>query len=145
MKNIANKMWHLLWPLGFIILTGYFSHFNDFPFMNYSLIINKKTFIFFTVINILILSFYRYKLYSFLSLDDYYLFNLHILLIIVWLFLFFFYQIYFLSLFIIIFNLIIFLIIFWHFFHYKMLHTGLLFIYLFWLFYVLIVNFFILI
>lgn len=77
-----------IFPWLMILFICYISNMFEFNYMNYNFFINKYLFIFIFNIFILISSINKINI----DLDNKYLFNLHILLNIIWLFLFFFYK-----------------------------------------------------
>lgn len=106
MKKIAKKVYKNI-SFGLIILfVGILSGVNEFNFMNYSFFINKYIFIIISLMFIVKLTINKNKIKE-IDLDNKYLFNLHILLNIIWIFLFFLYRNTYISLFVILSNVII--------------------------------------
>ena len=142
MKILSNKVLKIIFPLLVIIETGVLSNLYGFNFMNYDFMPSRFVFIIISLMMLLSLLWIRNKV-QILSLDGQYLYQLHYLLIIVWLFLFFFYKLFFISLITMLFNFIILLLLIQCMI--KLYKKYVFFIlYLLWFIYLIIINFLIL-
>lgn len=106
MKILANKLIRIIFPLIVVIGTSILGNLYSFNFMNYSFMPSRLMFIIISLLMLLVLSRIRSKV-KIISLDDQYLYQLHYLLIIIWIFLFFFYKIFFISFITMLFNFVI--------------------------------------
>lgn len=115
-----------------IILPGILSKIYYFNYINYNYILPKKLYIFIFYSMLIIL----YKVVNNIkkNLDDIYYFRLHILLNIIWLFLFFLYKNIYYSLIVILFNFIILVIMI------KKYKVFYLYIYMVWFIYLVLIN-----
>ena len=93
-----------------IILPGILSKMYYFNYINYNYILSKNLYILLYYCMLIIL--YKVLINKLKTIDDIYYFRLHILLNIIWMFLFFLYKNTFYSLIVIIFNFIILVILF---------------------------------
>ncbi len=140
MKNLTHKWYQIIIPTFLIIIVGIISNLTAFPFMNYNFILDKKIFICMSIFQIVLFNLSYYKVKILMSKDDIYVYHLHYLLIIMWLFLFFLYKQFIISFFLLCFNLILLCLIIS--FYIKLKKKNLcLFMYLIWYVYILIINF----
>lgn len=135
MKKILNIFYNML-PILFIVLTSIISNILDFNYINYPFIIPKFIFIVISLLLITYISIKRKEIYN--TLDNIYYYKLHIVLIIIWIFLFFLYKEFYISLICILFNLIILIILLTKYIKYKF--NILYLIYFIWYLYIVIIN-----
>ena len=107
MKWLNKKLYFLIVYIIITIWVGVLSRYSDFAFMKYSFLPNKNVFTILCLICFGMISTIYYKNSANLSIDDSYMFRLHVLLIYVWQFAFFLYRVYFISLIIVLFNVVI--------------------------------------
>lgn len=132
MKKIIN----LFIPCILIALSSYSSNILSFNYINYAYFIPKYLFIIIYFGLIIYISINRYIIYT--CLDNIYYFKLHILLNIFWLFLFFYYKLFYISLICLLFNLIIIIILLNKFIKKKFNLIYIL--YLLWYLYLVLIN-----
>ena len=132
MKKILNIVNNML-PSILIVLVSKISNILDFNYINYPFIISKYIFITISILLITYISIKRNNIYN--CLDNIYYYKLHIVLIIIWIFLFFLYKEFYISLICILFNLIIGIILL---FKYKFNIIYIL--YLLWYLYIVLIN-----
>lgn len=138
MKILTQKLLKGIFPLSIIIGTSILGNLYDFNFMNYEFMPSRFTFIVISILMILGLTLIRNKINA-LSLDGQYLYQLHYLLITIWIFLFFYYKIFFISFITLLFNcIILFLLILYLAKIYKKYVFFCL--YFFWFIYLMIIN-----
>lgn len=142
MKILANKLIRIIFPLIVVIGTSILSNLYSFNFMNYSFMPSRLMFIIISLLMLLGLSRIRSKV-KIISLDDQYLYQLHYLLIIIWIFLFFFYKIFFISFITMLFNFVILILLVKCIGKLYKKYIFLI-LYLLWFIYLIIINFLIL-
>lgn len=123
-------------PIIVIVLVSNISHILDFNYISYPFIISKYLFITISLILLIYISYKRKIIYN--SIDNIYYYKLHIVLIIIWIFLFFLYKEFYISLICILFNLIITIILLNKYINKKfnIIYT----IYFLWYLYVVLIN-----
>lgn len=142
MKILANKLIRIIFPLIVVIGTSILSNLYSFNFMNYSFMPSRLMFIIISLLMLLGLSRIRSKV-KIISLDDQYLYQLHYLLIVIWIFLFFFYKIFFVSFITMLFNFVILILLVKCIGKLYKKYIFLI-LYLLWFIYLIIINFLIL-
>lgn len=142
MKILANKLIKTIFPLLVVIGTSILSNLYSFNFMNYSFMPSRLVFIIVSLLMLLGLSRIRNKV-QIVSLDGQYLYQLHYLLVIIWIFLFFFYKMFFISFITMLFNFIILLLLIQCIVKLYKKYMFLI-LYLLWFIYLIIINFLIL-
>ncbi len=142
MKILANKLIRIIFPLIVVIGTSILSNLYSFNFMNYSFMPSRLMFIIISLLMLLGLSRIRSKV-KIISLDDQYLYQLHYLLIVIWIFLFFFYKIFFVSFITLLFNFVILILLVKCIGKLYKKYIFLI-LYLLWFIYLIIINFLIL-
>ena len=142
MKVLANKLIRIIFPLIVVIGTSILSNLYSFNFMNYSFMPSRLMFIIISLLMLLGLSRIRSKV-KIISLDDQYLYQLHYLLIVIWIFLFFFYKIFFVSFITLLFNFVILILLVKCIGKLYKKYIFLI-LYLLWFIYLIIINFLIL-
>lgn len=139
MKKISHKVVSILIPFIFILITSLLSNVYSFNFMSYKHLPNRYVFIVTSLILLIYLFIKRSNIYT-KSLDIIYIYKLHILSIIIWIFLFFYYKLFYISFIVIIFNLIILILVINNFIKLSKISIFYL-VYLFWYLYIIIINF----
>ena len=132
MKKIINIFNNMI-PIIVIVLVSYISSILDFNYINYPFIINKYIFITISILLLTYISIKRNNIYT--SLENIYYYKLHIVLNIIWIFLFFLYKEFYISLICILFNFVINIILFK-----KYKYNKIYFIYLLWYCYIVYIN-----
>lgn len=100
MKKVSLKLLSIMQSYYFSffsILAILFTNYKDFPFMNYSFLIGRKLFFITFALEIILLNYIYQKSVMYLRGNDYIRYQFHLLLIVIWSFLFFTYHEYLLS------------------------------------------------
>jgi len=129
-----------LGPILLIGIVGWISNIYEFNYMNYDFFLNKYLFIISYYLNIMFITVIKNKITN-IDLDKKYLFNLHILLNIMWMFLFFLYRNSIYSLVCICFDIIILILFYRKIFKDNLLLNTISFL---WCIYLVLINFLIL-
>lgn len=129
-----------LGPVLLIGIVGWISNIYEFNYMNYDFFLNKYLFIISYYLNIMFITVIKNKITN-IDLDKKYLFNLHILLNIIWMFLFFLYRNSIYSLVCICFDIIILILFYRKIFKDNLLLNTISFL---WCIYLVLINFLIL-
>lgn len=129
-----------LGPVLLIGIVGWISNIYEFNYMNYDFFLNKYLFIISYYLNIMFITVIKNKITN-IDLDKKYLFNLHILLNIMWMFLFFLYRNSIYSLVCICFDIIILILFYRKIFKDNLLLNTISFL---WCIYLVLINFLIL-
>ena len=135
MKKLFNIIYFMM-PIIIIVLVSNISNILKFNYINYPFIVSKYIFITISIILLIYISYKRNIIYN--SIENIYYYKLHIVLIIIWIFLFFLYKEFYISLICILFNLIITIILLNKYINKKfnIMYT----IYFLWYLYVVIIN-----